>query len=79
MAKEYDDTDRGALFKNKDKESDKHPDSQGNINVGGKKYWISAWLKESKAGAKYMSLSVKAQDAEAPKAKKQDVDSDIPF
>jgi hypothetical protein len=26
-----------------------------------------------------MSLSVKAQDAEAPKAKKQDVDSDIPF
>lgn len=76
----YDNTDRGALFKNKDRESDKHPDYQGNINVGGQEYWLSAWLKESKAGEKYMSLSVKAKDApRGQKPRKQEVDSDIPF
>lgn len=78
----YDNTDSGALFKNKEKATDKHPDYQGSVNVGGKDYWLSAWLKESKAGEKYMSLAVKAKDA--PKnqqgaKRKQEVDSDIPF
>lgn len=60
---EYDDTDRGALFKNEDKQSDKHPDYKGNINVGGQEFWLSAWIKTSKKGQKFMSLSVKAKDA----------------
>jgi hypothetical protein len=80
MAKDYDNTDSGALFRNKDKESEKHPDYQGSINVGGQDYWLSAWLKESKKGEKYMSLSVKAKGAaRGPAPKKQEVDSDIPF
>ena len=77
----YDNTDSGALFKNKEKATDKHPDYQGSVNVGGKDYWLSAWLKESKAGEKYMSLAVKAKDAPKGKAPtaRQEVDSDVPF
>lgn len=59
MAKEYDNTNRGALFKNEDKQADNHPDYEGKINVKGADYYLSAWIKESKAGKKYMSLSVK--------------------
>ena len=47
----------GALFSNADnKKSDKHPDYTGNCKVGGKLLNISAWINESKAGKKYMSL-----------------------
>lgn len=58
----YDDTNRGALFKNDDKQSDKHPDYKGKINVGGVDYWLSAWLKEAESGRKYMSLSVQPKE-----------------
>ena len=80
---DYDDTNRGALFKNDKKESDNHPDYKGSINVGGTEYWLSSWLKKSKAGATYMSLSVKAKDdaPAKPAAKKAGpaVDEDLPF
>lgn len=78
---EYDDTNRGALFKNDKKESDNHPDYKGSINVNGTDYWLSSWLKKSKAGAKYMSLSVKPKDdAPAKPAKKApQPDEDLPF
>lgn len=85
MSKQYDDTDRGALFKNQRKESDRHPDYTGQLNVGGDDYRLSAWIKTDKNGAKYMSLSVKPKD-EAPKQEPaaQPVaadafDDDIPF
>jgi len=88
MSKEYDNTNRGALFKNDDKESDKHQDYKGQINVGGVDYWLSAWLKTSAKGQKYMSLSVTPKDKNAGFAKPQreairrqpgDDDSDLPF
>jgi len=61
---EYDNNNRGALFKNKKKETDNHPDYNGSIVVDGNEYWISSWLKTSKNGEKFMSLSVKPkQDA----------------
>ena len=60
---EYSNEDRGALFRNDKKETDNHPDYNGSINVGGVDYWLSAWVKTSKAGKKFFSLSVKAKDA----------------
>ena len=54
----YDNTNTGALFKNDDKSNERHPDYKGSLNVGGVDYWLSSWLKTSKAGAKYMSISV---------------------
>ncbi len=82
---QYDNTNRGVLFKNDRREQDSHPHYRGSINVGGEEFWLSAWLKESEKG-KFMSLSVKPKD-EAPKqaapkkaAAKSEVPNDeIPF
>jgi hypothetical protein len=60
---DYDNTNRGALFKNERKEQPTHSDYNGTINVDGKEFYLNAWLKESQAGKAYMSLSVKAKDA----------------
>jgi len=59
---DYDDTNRGALFKNERKEAETHADYNGTINVAGQEYWLNSWLKESKNGKKYMSLKVKPKD-----------------
>lgn len=58
---QYDNTDRGVLFKNDRKESDNHPDYRGSINVGGVEFWLSAWIKQGDKG-KFMSLSVKPKE-----------------
>jgi uncharacterized protein (DUF736 family) len=56
---DYDNTNRGVLFKAKEKKSENSPAYTGNINVGGKEYKISAWVKESKnTGDKFFSISV---------------------
>jgi uncharacterized protein (DUF736 family) len=55
---EYDNTNRGVLFKN-EKEKDSQPDYKGTLNVEGKEYELAAWIKVSKKETKYMSLSVK--------------------
>jgi len=50
--------------------------------VDGVEYWLSAWLKVSKDGAKFMSLSIKNKNADATlnKPKKASFeDSDVPF
>lgn len=78
----YDNTNRGALFKNDDKQEDTHADYRGNLNVGGTEYWLDAWIKTSKAGKKFMSLSVKPKEAPKPvKARNSfdDMDNDIPL
>ena len=80
MAKEFDNRNRGALFKNKDKKTDDHPDYTGKLNVGGAEFWLSAWLKTSKAGQKYMSLSVTpAEQKTRRKPDPADMDDEIPF
>lgn len=60
---EYDNTNRGMLTKNQNKQSDNHPDYSGTINVDGREFWLSGWLKTSKAGSKYFSLAVKPKEA----------------
>jgi uncharacterized protein (DUF736 family) len=57
MADQYDDTNRGAIFKN-DKTSDNQPDYTGKINVDGVEKRIALWIRESKSGTKYMSASI---------------------
>lgn len=62
---DYDNTNRGILFKNDRKESANHPDYRGNINVNGTEFWLSAWIKEGQKG-KFMSLSVQPKEQQAP-------------
>lgn len=79
----------GILFKNKDKEDgDRRPEYTGNIMIGGIEYWLSAWVKMSSSGNKFMSLAVKAKDEQKPvKAQRvpgkpqasEDMDDSIPF
>lgn len=65
MSREYDNNMRGVLFKNKDKQSDKHADYRGNCEIDGKQCWVDAWIKTPKAGGdKFMSLSFKFKTAQ---------------
>ena len=84
---QYDNSNRGAIFKNEDKQQDNHPDYKGSLNVNGVDLWVSGWLKTSeKTGKKFMSLSVKPKDAapvkQASKPKSigfDDMNDDVPF
>lgn len=70
----------GSLFRNDDKQGDSHPDYKGQAEVNGVAMWMSAWLKTSKGGKKYMSLAFKPK-VEAKVAPKPVVDEfdDIAF
>lgn len=67
---DYDNTDRGVLFKNDRKEKDTHPDYKGSINVGGVEYWLSAWIKDGQKG-KFMSMSIKPKEEQQAAPKRQ--------
>lgn len=55
---EYDNTNRGVLFQNFRKETDKQPDYKGELNVDGVELQIAGWKKTSKKGHTFLSLSV---------------------
>tara|TARA_Y100000310_G_scaffold263293_1_gene273464 strand:- start:34 stop:303 length:270 start_codon:yes stop_codon:yes gene_type:complete len=59
----------GALFREEEKKSDKHPDYKGNCLVNGQKMYIAAWINESQGGKKYMSLSFSAPSKDAKYSK----------
>ena len=65
---EYNNENRGALWKNDRRDDEKFPHYKGSLNVEGVDFWISAWLKESKDGTKFMSLSIKSKDQKEVKA-----------
>jgi hypothetical protein len=59
----YDNTNSGLLAKNDKQGNENRPDYRGSINVDGRDYWLSAWIKTGRdgtklSGQKYMSLSV---------------------
>lgn len=74
---EYDNTNRGMLMKNLNKTADNHPDYSGSINVDGMDYWLSAWIKESKKGTKFFSMSVKPKDQQKKAKPKKEDDFDM--
>jgi hypothetical protein len=74
----------GALFKNDKQGNEAWADYQGDIMIGGKQYWLSAWIKGGDGGKpKFMSLSAKPKDARSQKAplnaNNQADESDVPF
>jgi hypothetical protein len=64
----YDNTNKGALFKNDKGGNEKRPDYRGDLNVDGVEYRLSAWIKKSKGGMNYMSLSVEQKDGQSKKS-----------
>jgi hypothetical protein len=93
--KQFDETNRGAIWKNDKKEKDTHPDWRGSINVEGVDYWLSGWSRKQGDNPKSPSVrfSVQRKDAvhgsgmaQAKQAAEpqtfngfDDMDSDIPF
>lgn len=81
--KQYDDTNRGVLFKREDRE-EADPVLSGECDVGGKKFWLNVWpAKKSKKGNPYYPVSLKSK-GELPAAKTQaekeeEMDDEIPF
>lgn len=70
----------GVLFKNKRKEQDKHPDYVGKAMVEGYAYELSAWIKESKKGEKFMSIAIRPpREINNASPEARDLDDDIPF
>lgn len=49
----------GAIFKNDKKTAENQPDYRGKINVDGKEWEISLWIKESNKGLKYFNAAIK--------------------
>lgn len=53
----------GSLFINDKREKDTHPNWTGSGKINGKDVWISAWVKQTKNGQDWLSLSFKEKDA----------------
>jgi redox-regulated HSP33 family molecular chaperone len=62
--KQFDNTNTGVLFKAKEQKTEKHPGYTGTINIDGQEFRLAGWVRQSKQGEKFFSLSV------SPKEKK---------
>ena len=71
----------GALFKEEDKKSEKHPDYKGNCLINGQKMYIAAWINTAESGKKYMSLSFSepSQDANYKKETSSQTSAGVGF
>lgn len=80
---EYDNTNRGSIWKNDNKDSEKHPDFKGSLNVNGQDFWVSAWKRKegSNPKAPALSFSIQAKDESVSQVAdtSQEPNDDIPF
>jgi len=67
MATTYDNKNKGVLFENDRKETDRHPDMKGSININGTDHWFDAWWKEGARG-RFLSLSIGKEKTHQPYA-----------
>ena len=58
---DYDNTNRGAIWKNEKKEQDTHPDFTGALNVEGVEYFFDAWKRKADASERAPALSFKVK------------------
>ena len=84
----YDNTNSGMMARNERRDTDKHPEFTGSINVEGTDFWLSAWVNEGKAGGKmegkkYFSIKLTRKEGGSstsrPASDSSFVSDDIPF
>lgn len=90
----YDNTNKGALFKNDKQTNDRQPNLKGFLDVDGVEYWVSGWTKTvqngPRQGEKMISFSIERKEQQGPPPVQQggadqtpepidDFDDDIPF
>jgi hypothetical protein len=56
---DFDNTNRGALFRPKERRSDAAPQWRGTVNVNGVDWELSIWEKTSKNGVPFLSCAFK--------------------
>ncbi len=49
---EYNNTNRGQVWKNDKRETENHPHFKGSVDVDGVEYWVSMWKKAEDANPK---------------------------
>ncbi len=83
---EYDNTNRGAIWRNERKELDTHPDFTGTLNVEGTEFFFDAWKPREGANPRgpVLSFRVKRKDKQPQAAVPQadefaDDDDALPF
>jgi len=69
----YDNTNRGQIWGNKEKEKETQPDYKGSINIEGVEYWLSGWKRKPDAhpNAPALSLSVTLKESKAEDIQRQ--------
>ena len=81
----YDNSNSGIISKNDRKQTDKHPDYTGTINVNGVPHYLSGWIKQRNDGTgSFLSLQIKPKEERQAPAKQAktpafDDDNDPPF
>ena len=70
----YDNTNRISIWKNTKKETEKHPDYTGSVNIGGVDYFVDLWKKSQDAPEKAPVLSgkVKRKDKQPAQASREE-------
>ena len=82
---EYDNNNRGALWKNDKRTTDKLPQMRGSAEVDGVEYWVSAWTSKEGGKKPLVSLSFQAKEQQSENAvpaqasPEDDFDDDLPF
>ncbi len=84
MSEKYDNTNKGAIWPNKNRKEETHPHFNGSLNVEGVEYWVDAWKRPENAREGSPSLRFRVKKKEAKPEKKKEVapadpNDDIPF
>jgi len=72
----------GSMFANDRKTEDTHPDRTGTAKIDGVEYWVNGWLRKTKKGQPYLSLSFKPKNADNANPKNsvaEDIHDQVPF
>lgn len=76
----------GSLFRNDRKDKPNQPDYTGRVRIGGTLYRLAGWKKARANGDGYLSLQVRAEAEQAPRASpapetaaSPEFDDEIPF
>jgi hypothetical protein len=76
----------GSIFVNDKGDNPKRPDRKGQAMIGGVEYWVKGWLKKTKDGDPFLSLSFEPKGEKQPTTSKMqprggggDMDDNIPF
>lgn len=82
---DFDNTNRGSIWANRDKQQETHADFKGSLNVDGVEYWVNAWMRKEGANPKAPALTFSIQKKEQRPEQQQstvvsnDPNDTIPF